>query len=222
VSGWGEFVAAYGVFLVSHAIPIRPPVRPFVTARLGRVGFSLAYSLLSIAVLVWLIVAAGRAPHVELWPRAAWQNHVTLVTMAVACLIVALAAFQPNPFSFGGWRNAIFDPARPGIIGLIRHPFLAVLTLWAAGHLAPNGDLAHVVLFGGFALFALLGMGLIDGRRRREMGNEAWEKLARAAGKGRSFGPNATTFARLTAGLALLAALIWLHPHIIGPDPLAW
>ncbi|MBU4529465.1 MAG: NnrU family protein [Hoeflea sp.] len=222
MSGWGEFIAAYGAFLASHAIPVRPPVKPFLTARLGKSGFSLAYSLLSIAVLVWLIVAAGRAPYAELWPRASWQNHVTLVTMAAACLILALAAFRPNPFSFGGWRNAAFDPARPGIIGWIRHPFLAVLALWAAGHLAPNGDLAHVVLFGGFALFALLGMRLIDRRRKREIGDQQWSRLVDAAKSGRSFAPDASTSGRGVAGLALLAALIWLHPHVIGLDPLTW
>ena len=222
MSGWGEFIAAYGAFLASHAIPVRPPVRPFLTARLGKAGFSLAYSLLSIAVLVWLVVAAGRAPHVELWPRAAWQNHVTLGAMAAACLILAFSAFRPNPFSFGGWRNASFNPARPGIVGWIRHPFLAALALWAAGHLAPNGDLAHGLLFGGFALFALFGQRLIDRRRKREMGDGRWETLARAARSGRSIAPNAATFARLAAALALLVALIWLHPHIIGLDPLAW
>jgi len=222
VSGWGEFVAAYGAFFASHAIPIRPPVKPYLIARLGRAGFSLAYSMLSIAVLVWLIVAAGRAPYIEIWPRAPWQSHVTLAAMVAACGILALAAFRPNPFSFGGWRNETFDPERPGVIGWIRHPFLAALALWAAGHMAPNGDLAHVALFGGFALFALLGMSLIDRRRRREMGADRWSELRRAARAGRSLSPDAATFARLAACLALLATLIWLHPHVIGLDPLVW
>ncbi|MBC7280469.1 NnrU family protein [Hoeflea sp.] len=222
MSGWDEFIAAYGVFLASHAIPVRPPVKPFLTARLGRSGFSLAYSALSVAVLVWLIVAAGRAPHTELWPRAAWQNHITLGAMAAACLILALAAFRPNPFSFGGWHNAAFDAGRPGIVGWVRHPVPAALALWAAGHLAPNGDLAHVVLFGGFALFALLGMRMIDGRRRREMGADRWSELKQAARAGRTLRPDAATFAHLVAGLALLAGMIWLHPHVIGLDPLAW
>ncbi|MDP2121500.1 MAG: NnrU family protein [Hoeflea sp.] len=222
MSGWGEFIAAYGAFLASHAIPVRPPVKPFLTARLGKAGFSLAYSALSIAVLVWLIVAAGRAPHVEIWPRAAWQSHVTLVAMVAACLILALAAFRPNPFSFGGWRNGDFDPGRPGIAGWIRHPVLAVLALWASGHIVPNGNLAHVILFSGFALFALLGQRLIDRRRKREMGESRWSELGKAARAGRSLGADTATFVRLAAGLGLLIVLIWLHPTIIGLDPLGW
>ncbi|MGI3213458.1 NnrU family protein, partial [Roseovarius tibetensis] len=60
--GWVEFAAAYTVFFLSHAIPVRPPVRPWLQARLGRAGFTAAYSALSLAVLAWLIAAAARAP----------------------------------------------------------------------------------------------------------------------------------------------------------------
>lgn len=155
--GWGEFAAAYIAFFLSHALPISPPIRPWLEARLGRSGFTLAYSVLSIAILGWLIGAAGRAPYVSLWPSASWQNHVPVVVMVPVCLIIALSVARPNPFSFGGARNDNFDPAHPGIVRLTRHPLLLALALWAAAHLVPNGDLAHVILFGTFAVFALLG-----------------------------------------------------------------
>ena len=174
MAGWGEYAAAWAVFLLTHAIPVRPPARPWLVARLGQAGFGLAYSLLSVAVLAWLIGAAARAPHVDLWPRAEWQNHVTLMAMVLACLMLALAVGRPNPFSFGGAQNDRFDPDLPGIVGLGRHPVLAALMLWSLGHVAPNGDLAHVLMFGGFAGFALLGMAMIDRRRRRELGAEVW------------------------------------------------
>lgn len=67
---WAEFVLAFGVFFASHSIPVRPPVRPWLVSRLGAGGFHLVYSLLSLAVLGWLITAAGRAPYVELWTWA--------------------------------------------------------------------------------------------------------------------------------------------------------
>lgn len=65
--GWLEFTAAFLVFFLSHSLPVRPPLKPWLQARLGRVGFTLFYSLLSLAVLAWLIGAAGRAPFVPLW-----------------------------------------------------------------------------------------------------------------------------------------------------------
>ena len=62
---WTEFIAAFSVFLLSHAIPARPAVRAGLIARLGERWFLVAYSIFALAVLYWLIAAAGRAP----WSR---------------------------------------------------------------------------------------------------------------------------------------------------------
>ena len=119
--GWLEFATAYVVFFLSHSIPVRPPVRPWLQARLGPSGFTLAYSALSLAVLAWLIGATGRAPQVALWGWAQWQTYVPLTVMGPVCLILALSIARPNPFSFGGAQNHLFDPARPGIVRWSRH-----------------------------------------------------------------------------------------------------
>jgi uncharacterized membrane protein len=219
--GWGEFIAAFAAFFLTHSIPIRPPVRPWLQARLGRAGFGLAYSALSLGVLAWLIGAAGRAPYVPVWHWTPWQNHVPLAIMLPVFLILALAVARPNPFSFGGVRNDRFDPDRPGIVGLTRHPLLLALALWAAAHVVPNGDLAHVILFGTFAAFALLGGRLVDRRKRREMGGD-WDRLEAAR---RAAPPRPASWrgalARLAAGVILYAGLLWLHPYLFGVSPLA-
>mgnify|MGYP005752556397 FL=1 len=219
--GWFEFALAYVVFFLSHSLPVRPPLRPRLQARLGASGFTLAYSVLSLAVLSWLIGAAGRAPHVTLWDWALWQVHVPLTVMGPVCLILALSIGRPNPFSFGGARNDLFDPARPGIVRLSRHPLLLALALWAAAHVVPNGDLAHVILFGTFAAFALLGGRLIDRRKRREMGPE-WQRMLDRGAEVPLFAASLSggTLLRLAAGIALYRALIWAHPFLFGPSPL--
>lgn len=219
--GWFEFALAYVVFFLSHSLPVRPPLRAWFQARLGASGFTLAYSVLSLAVLAWLIGAAGRAPHVPLWGWAPWQVHVPLTVMGPVCLILALSIGRPNPFSFGGARNDQFDPARPGIVRWSRHPLLAALALWAAAHVVPNGDLAHVILFGTFAGFAVLGGRLIDRRKRREMGSE-WQRLRAAEKRAPLLFLRASsgTLARLVAGTVLYAALIWVHPVLFGVSPL--
>jgi uncharacterized membrane protein len=216
LGGWGEFVAAYAAFLLTHVVPVRPPVRPWLVARLGPAGFGLAYSALSLAVLAWLFLTARAAPYVPIWHPPARAGHVTLAAMVLACLALAFAAFRPNPFSFAGWRNDRFDPAAPGIVGFLRHPVLAALALWALGHLFANGDLAHALMFGGFAGFALLGMAMIDRRRRREMG-ASWAQLvattrAHRFSQGIGFGAPL----RLLAGLGLVLLLIALHPWLAG------
>lgn len=217
---WGEYALAFAAFFLTHSLPIRPPLRPWLVARLGRVGFTVAYSALSLGVLAWLIVAAGRAPYVGLWDWAPWQNHVVLAAMLPVCLILALAIARSNPFSFGGAQNESFDPARPGIVRLTRHPLLLALALWAAAHLLPNGDLAHVILFGTFAGFAVLGGRMVDRRRQREMGMR-WHDLRRVvAATPITSTLTADTALRLVLGLLLYAALIWMHPIVIGVSPL--
>ena len=59
---WGEYVLAFAGFFLSHSLPVRPPLRPWLVGRLGPAGFVIAYSALSIAVFVWLVGAASRAP----------------------------------------------------------------------------------------------------------------------------------------------------------------
>ena len=220
--GWSGFILAFAAFFLTHAVPVRPPVRPWLVARLGRTGFTLAYSALSLAVLGWLIVEAGRAPYVELWEPAAWQRHLALAAMLPVCLLAALAVGRPNPFSFGGPRDG-FDPARPGVVRWVRHPLLVALAVWAAAHIVPNGDLAHAILFGGFAAFALAGQVLVNRRRRRELG-QTWADLDAQVRAGSLFPRPASwprLVLRLAAGGVLYAGLIGLHPAVFGVGPLS-
>ncbi|MEI4263706.1 NnrU family protein [Roseovarius sp. D0-M9] len=102
--GWLEVSVAYAVFFLSHSIPVRPPIRHWLQKRLGRFGFTLAYSALSLGVLAWLIGAAGRAPYVQAWGWASWQAYAPLAVMLPVCLILALSIARPNPFFL--WRSA--------------------------------------------------------------------------------------------------------------------
>lgn len=225
---WAEFAAAYGVFLLSHALPARPAVRRKLAATLGERGYLVAYGAVSVAALTWLIAASGRAPYVPLWSGAAWQPWLANLAMPPACLLIAFAVGAPNPLSFGG-QGAGFAPRHPGVAGLARHPLLVALAIWAGVHTLANGDLAHVLLFGGFAGFALLGMRALDRRRRRQLGDAEWARLAACT----SNWPLAALFTgrwrprparpdamRLVLGLLLWLALLALHPVIIGVSPL--
>ncbi|MFP5511405.1 MAG: NnrU family protein, partial [Alphaproteobacteria bacterium] len=118
-------------------------------------------------------------------------------------------------------RDDRFDPARPGMVRVWRHPLLMALALWAAAHVVPNGDLAHVILFGTFAAFALLGGRLIDRRKRREMGPE-WQRMRDRVSDAPFLSPSASggTLLRVAAGGALYGALLWAHPFLFGVSPL--
>ncbi|MDO5706834.1 MAG: NnrU family protein [Paracoccus sp. (in: a-proteobacteria)] len=132
MSGWGEYILAFAAFLGSHVIPARPGLRGGLIAALGRRGYIAAYSLLSLGLLYWLIVAAGRAPVVPLWDQAIWQRWLVNLAMLLAVLAATCA---------------------PGLSGLMR-----AFALWAGAHLMANGDLAHVLFFGLLLAYALAGM----------------------------------------------------------------
>jgi uncharacterized membrane protein len=228
LAGWGEMSVAFAAFFASHILPARPAVRRVLHARLGAAAYAALYSLVSLAILGWLIEAARNAPRVQLWDFELWQLWAPNLVMPFVCLLIAFGLLAPNPFSIAG-RGSAFDPARPGIAGVTRHPLLLAITLWAAAHMIPNGDLAHVILFGLFAVFGVIGMAALDRRRRREWGEAVWaERAAKtslipfaAVLSGRlrlsEYAPNP---ARLAAALALYLSLLAMHPMLIGVSPL--
>jgi uncharacterized membrane protein len=221
-------ILALAVFFLSHRLPASPPVRRWLTALLGGAGYIALYSLFSLAILGWLIAAAGRAPYVEIWSFAPWQLWAPNIIMPFVCLLIAFGLAAPNPFSIAGRKGEAFDPERPGVAGVTRHPLIWGITLWALAHLIPNGDLAHVILFGLFAAFGFIGMVAIDTRRQREWGLEVWAARARhtsftplvgiLAGKARIDGFD-SPWLRIGAGAALYFALLFSHSAVIGVSP---
>jgi len=221
--GWGEVAAAFAAFFASHALPGQPRLKARVVAVLGWGGYGVGFSILSIALLYWLIVATGRAPYVELGAAAAWQRWLVNIVMLPVIVIGCYGVGAANPFAFEG-RSAGFDPQRPGIAGLTRQPLLWALLLWSLAHLLANGDLAHALMFGAFAVLALAGFALVERRRQREMGSAEWARLsartalvpfaALLAGRWR---PTALPSARRGAlALFIWGVLLWLHPLVIG------
>ncbi|WP_282059317.1 NnrU family protein [Roseobacter litoralis] len=217
MSGWLTFAGVFVLFFATHSIPVRPPVKKHLVKHLGAKGFTRAYSALSLLILALLIWAAQQAPFVLLWAEGPWHRPVIWLGMLVACLILTVSIGQPNPFSFGGRNNHAFDPLDAGVIGYLRHPLLNVLALWALLHVLANGDLAHVLLFATLALFALAGPRVIDARKKRDLGADAWLALVSETRSQRRFQvPSRGTMLRLCAGVTVYLMLVYLHPIVIG------
>jgi uncharacterized membrane protein len=222
---WGELALAFLAFLASHLLPARPRLRAALCGLVGERGYMAVYSAVSLILLGWLVAAAGRAPYVEVWAFAPWQMWVPNVAMPAACLLIAFGIGASNPFSFGGRNAQAFDPERPGIAGVTRHPLLLAIVLWAASHAVPNGNLAHVLLFGIFALAGVPGMLAIDRRTRRRMGPEEWQRLAARTsllpgsalltGRWRP-DPRRLSWPRLALGVLIYRSLVLLHQPVIG------
>ena len=65
----------------------------------------------------------------------------------------------------------------------LRHPMMIGVLLWSLAHLIGNGDAASLVLFGGFALWAIVYLPLAYQRPRTTPASLAlWSDIAAVAG----------------------------------------
>lgn len=223
---WIELTLALLAFYGSHRLPAMRWTGQWLKARIGGAGYTALFSLLSILALWWVIMAAGRAPHIGLWPQAEWQRWLVNIAMPLAILLGCFGVAAPNPFAFEG-RAAGFDPYRPGIAGLTRQPLLWALAIWSGAHLLVNGDLAHALVFAPFALFSLIGMPAMERRRRKGIGAGEWARLTAHTGlfpgaaliTGRWRPKGLPSLPRLALALVLWVGIFHLHPVVIGAWP---
>lgn len=226
LNGWGEFICAGAVFLVSHSLPARPSIKTQLTAWVGRRTYLLTYSAVSLGLLAWLIIAAGRAPYVALWSWSADRVWLANLLMIFALLLAVTGTAIPNPFSLGGIAAKPYDPGKPGILALTRHPLLWALALWSLAHILANGDLAHLILFGSMGVFSLFGIVMLETRTRQRL-----EDIPGPSIKGTGVVPFVSLLRgearwssllgwRLLVIPVIWAAITWLHRPVLGVSPL--
>jgi len=218
-------VAAF-VFVASHlALPV-PAVRRRLTATLGENGYLVFYSLLSLALFLWMVAAFAAAPATPLWTAPTGLRHLAMTVMLPAALLVACGYSQGNPTAVVLDRFAGEQPY--GITRVSRHPVMWGAGLWAIAHLLANDDAAALILALAIGVLAFAGAALID-RRRAQAGGDAWRRLCQrtsslpflALAQGRAGAGLGQTLAeigawRLSFGCAVYAALILAHPWIAG------
>ncbi|MDP6172988.1 MAG: NnrU family protein [Rhodospirillales bacterium] len=210
-----ELLAATGLFVLTHVLPALGRPRQALIERFGRREYMVAYSMLSLITLTWLFVAFARAPHVALWDQTIWMRWVPLTLMPLSCMLLVGGLSVHNPLSLT-LRSQGFDPARPGILALTRHPIPWALAIWAGAHIPPNGDGAGVIMFSLLLALSLYGPFALDRKRRAFLGVEAWEALA--AGNG--FSRPSQWALSVVGGLVLYFAILLGHEYVIGVSPL--
>jgi uncharacterized membrane protein len=226
-----ELLAALTVFMAAHMIPAVPAVRSRLVAWLGRRAYLALYSLLSVALLGWLVVAAQRAETVVLWIPAPWQAWVPALLMPLALFLVIAGLATPNPLSVS--LRPTSGMSLPGsIVAVTRHPVLWGFLIWAVSHVPPNGDLSALILFGSMALFAAAGMVILDARARKRLGADEWTRLAGEtlaipflaiiAGRDRLRIDHSLLIAAFLSIALYLWLFLWGHQELIGVDPAAW
>lgn len=181
------------LFLGAHSVRMLAGAwRDAQLARLGQARWKGVYSLVSALGLGLIIWGYGlaRADPLVLWVPPLWTRHLAvLLTLPVFVLLVA--AYLPGSH----------------IKAAIGHPMVAGVKLWALAHLLANGNLADVVLFGAFLIWAVADF--IAARRR--------DRLA-----GRTYPVCCWTRDASVTAIGLLAwvlFVLWGHAWLIGVRP---
>lgn len=217
-----QLALACGAFLVTHVVS-NTPLRAELVRAAGERAYLALYSAAAFATLGWMVFAYNRAPYEGLW-HAPGLRYVPLAVMPFALILVVCGLLARNPTIVGQERLLeAGDPAR-GILRVTRHPMMWGVALWAAAHLLARGDGAAAVFFGTFLVLALCGTALSDRRKALALG-ERWRRFAAATSHvpfaaiatGRNaFEPAEIGWGKPALGLALYAALLFLHPVIFG------
>jgi uncharacterized membrane protein len=180
-------IAGLVVFLGVHTLTTLREQRAALIDGLGEGPYKGLYSLAAAAGLVLIVWGFGRyrdAGYIAVWDPPFGLRHLTLLLMWLS--FVALAA-----------ANA---PAGK-LKGMLRHPMLVGIKIWALAHLLANGDLGSLVLFGSFLAWAIYDR--IAVKRRGDPGAP------------RS-GFTAGDAIAVVVGSIAYVAMFWLHPWLIG------
>jgi uncharacterized membrane protein len=201
-------------------------LRDAAVARLGLSAYMVAFSVASVAAMVWLIYAYNMAPYVMTWGQwQAWKPFAVVLMLPAFVLVVA-GLTTPNPTAVA--QEQAVSRAPSGIVRISRHPFLMGVALWAAIHLIGNGDVASLLFFASLAIVAMAGTVSIDAKRRRALGSAAWDRFASRtsilpfaailAGRNRVSAAEIGWW-RPAAGVLAYALLLGAHAHVFGVSP---
>ncbi|MEM6463147.1 MAG: NnrU family protein [Pseudomonadota bacterium] len=188
------FLLGLILFLGMHSVRIvAPAVRDRIIAERGEDQWKGIYSLVSIAGFILIIWGFSTARYVGpvLYSPPLWMAHITLLLMLAAFIMLA-----------------VFGMPAGKIKAAVKHPMLIAIKLWALGHLLANGDIASVLLFGTFLIWAVADR--ISVKRRFAPGDEPPIET----------GPVRNDVAAVVAGTVVYVLFVWrLHEWLFGVPP---
>lgn len=172
------------VFLGIHLVPVVTPLRAGLVGALGENRYKGVFGLLSLVGLVLIVVGFARAPYVHVYAPMPGAKHLAMTVMPFVFFLLA-AANMPTLT-----RQKL------------KHPLLIAILLWAGVHLLANGDQRSILLFGGFAAYAVIDMISEIARGKTLIGDKpvSWKKDLMAA----------------VGGLLVYAVVFGLHGWLFG------
>lgn len=171
------------VFFGTHLLACFRGLRQRLIERLGEGGYKGLFSFGAAAGLGLIVWGMSMAPLVPIYDPPLWGRHVTFLFVLIA-MVLFVAAYTPSHLR--RW---------------VGHPMLWGISFWAAGHLLANGDLASLLLFGSFLLYAQADRVLVN---RRQVEAKPFEPDWIFDG------------AAVFLGAVTYAAVLVMHPYLFG------
>ena len=128
------------LFFAAHVFTTKREARAQAIARLGEGTYKILYaavSLAGLALIIWGFAHYRAAGMIPVWEPPVAFKHITVALMLPAVILVVASYLRGR------------------IYATLKHPMLAGIKLWAAGHLLANGDVGSIILFGSFLGWAV-------------------------------------------------------------------
>ena len=166
----------------------------------GEKAFKGVYALVSILGFYLLVVGYGEArlQTVALWNPPIFTKHISMLLMLLSSILLMATYIPRNHFKMR-----------------LGHPMVLSVKVWALSHLLANGNLADLVLFGSFLIWAVLNFRSARARDREQVQNP--DAIEDAPLKPNLF----ATLIALFGGMALWALITFvLHAKLVGVAPM--
>lgn len=171
------------IFLGVHVFSSARGARGALIGRIGERPYKAVYSILALAGFALIVIGMGRAHTVLLWKPPDWGRYAAALFMPLALVFIAASIIPSN------------------LKRATAHPMLWGVTLWALVHLLSNGDLAGVLLFSGFLLYAVYAM---------------WSQTRRGAQPAQMRRPFWNDIAVVALGLVAFGVILRFHAQWFG------
>jgi uncharacterized membrane protein len=209
-----ELILGLILFLGAHSVRIvADDWRTQKMQALGEKAFKGIHALISLLGFYLLVVGYGEArlQTVVLWNPPTATRHIGLLLMLIASILMVAAYIPRNHLKIR-----------------MRHPMVLSVKVWALSHLLANGNLADVLLFGGFLIWAVLNFKSARARDRAQVQDpdsnaEVSDGVSLVAlPEDAPIKPSlAATLITLAGGMALWAVITFvLHAKVVGVAPM--
>lgn len=182
-------IAGVVLWSVAHLFPATAPgVRAKLATRFGEGPYKGLFALDIIIALVLIVFGWKAATPAPVYAPPLFGSPIPSAFLLLG-IVLFVASSIPN-----------------NLRRYVRHPQMAGVLCWAIAHLLTNGDSRSAVLFGGFAIWAILEMVFINKR------DGEWERPSSV--------PLLKDVITVAVGAAVFAALVYFHASLFGVSPI--